>query len=200
MNNEPVIRNTFDRIILPAQLSKTQHDARTEPSGTVEAADSQVTITDPRSDYDWDCRTISMVATSWRPFEVTFMVAATACGIAMLTSATRMSSLADTMPVLTHTIWRASLVPVGILGLVGISWRGELATGLAIRLGALILLGTATSMYAVAMFTASGIAAMPVAAFVAAVPVAAWWRSGQITKDLLGLARTAKPPRPAASP
>ncbi|MGW4464142.1 hypothetical protein [Micromonospora sp. NPDC004704] len=200
MNNEPVFRNTFDRMILPAQLSGARYNTRTEPSGAANTADSRINGADPRSDYDWDCRTVSMVATSWRPFEVTFMVAAVACGIAMLVSGARMSPLADTMPILTHTIWQASFVPVGVLGLVGITWRGQHSTGLAIRLGALILLGTATSMWAVALFAVSGFAAMPAAAFVAAIPVAAWWRSGQITKDLVGPARTTRRPPPAASP
>jgi hypothetical protein len=185
MNDKRTFNNAFDRVMMPGRRPSDPDATRTESSGVAKTSQ-------PRSDYDWDRRVISMVATSWRPFEVTFMLAAMACGIAMLTFPTRMTSVTETMPDLTQTIWKASLVPVGLLGLVGVTWRGQLSTGMAIRLGALILLGTATGMYAVDMLAVSGIAAMPAAAFVSAVPVASWWRSGQIVMDLVGLARAAR--------
>ncbi|WP_329102276.1 hypothetical protein OG792_23430 [Micromonospora sp. NBC_01699] len=192
MNDDSVFGNGLDPVPLSGHRPSAPHD-NPESSGATNIA------AHPRSDYDWDRRVISMVATSWRPFEVTFMLAATACGIAMLTFAARMAPITDVMPVLTQTIWKASLVPVGILGLVGITWRGQLSTGMAMRLGSLILLGTATGMYTIAILTELGIAAMPSAAFVSAVPVAAWWRSGQITMDLVGLARAAERQPPSSS-
>jgi hypothetical protein len=129
------------------------------------------------------------ITTGRHPFEVTFLFAALVCGVALVASDMRPLSVAAAMPAVVQGIWEVGLVLVGVTGLLGISWRGQLSTGLGVELGAVVLLGTTTSMYAIAMFAITGAPVLVAGSFIAAVAVASWWRSAQIVRDLLLLAR-----------
>jgi hypothetical protein len=123
------------------------------------------------------------------PFEVTFLVAALVCGIALVVSHRRPLAITAAMPVVVQEVWEVGLILVGIVGLLGIAWRGQFATGLGVELCSLVLLGTTTSMYSIALFAVSGTMALAAGSFITAVAVASWWRSAQIMRDLRRLAR-----------
>lgn len=125
-----------------------------------------------------------LVTRGRQPFEVTILVAAMACGLALLLADTRPASVAASMPVWLQSTWEVGLLVCGVAGLVGIWWPGALVSGLAVELGALFLLGALTAMYTIALFSVSAGQATAAGAFVAAVAVASWWRAGQIVRDL----------------
>jgi hypothetical protein len=125
------------------------------------------------------------------PFEVTFLVAALVCGIALVVSHRRPPSIAAAMPVVVQEIWEIGLILVGIIGLLGIAWPGQTSTGLGVELCSLVLLGTTTSMYSISLFAISGTMALAAGSFITAIAVASWWRSAQITRDLRRLAQSA---------
>ncbi|MEU8158053.1 hypothetical protein AB0B94_30740 [Micromonospora sp. NPDC048986] len=120
---------------------------------------------------------------------MTFLVAAGICGLALLLGDTRPASVAASMPVWLQSTWEVGLLVCGVVGLVGIWWRGALVSALAVELGALFLLGALTAMYTIALFSVSAGQATAAGAFVSAVAVASWWRSGQIIRDLRRLYR-----------
>lgn len=130
-----------------------------------------------------------VVPTGRTPFEVSLLGAAVAAGGTLTAAGTLPWPVSVAMPVAVQGVWQVALVVTGLVGLVGVYWRGELATGLAVELGALAGLGAVTCMYAIALIAVSGTAAVASAAFVAAVGVASWWRAAQIVRDLRRMAR-----------
>ena len=127
------------------------------------------------------------------PFEVTLLVATLACGIALIISDARPRSVTSAMPALVELTWEWGLIVAGVVGLVAVLWRGDLAIALGVELGAMVLLGTTTSMYAIALFAVSGKAALAAGSFITAVAVAAWWRAAQILRALNALAEAPEP-------
>ncbi|MBF9131905.1 hypothetical protein I0C86_23495 [Plantactinospora sp. S1510] len=127
------------------------------------------------------------------PFQTTLLVATFACGIAQLIVDARPRSVTTSMPILVQNVWEWGLVVVGIVGLLGTTWRGRLSTGLGIELGAMVVLGTTTGMYAFALFAVSGKAALTAGTFIAAIAVASGWRAVEILSDLRDLAGPARP-------
>ncbi|MFK3980471.1 hypothetical protein ACI2K4_08840 [Micromonospora sp. NPDC050397] len=123
------------------------------------------------------------------PFEVTLLVAAVVCGSGLVLADARPRSVAVTMPEAVQAIWEVGLIVGGLLGLVGITWRGQLSTGLGLELGAIVLFGTTTGMYTIAIFATSGRAGLAAGTFVGAVSAASHWRSTQIVRDLRRLAQ-----------
>lgn len=131
-----------------------------------------------------------IVVTSGKtPFEVTILSATAAAGIALTLAGTRPRSVSEAMPTTVQVTWQAALVLTGVAGLVGVYWRGEVATGLGVELGALVGLGTATCMYTIALIAISGVQAIAAASFVSAIGVASWLRAAEIVRDLRRLAR-----------
>lgn len=125
---------------------------------------------------------------SRHPFEVALLGAATTAGVALLVVG-RPRSVTEAMPVLVQSVWEVALVLTGVVGLAGVYWRGHASVGLGIELGAMVLLGTATAMYAIALFAISGLQALAAGAFLAAIGAASWWRAGQIGGALRWVAR-----------
>lgn len=117
------------------------------------------------------------------------LAASAAAGVALTVAGTRPLSVTATMPVVVQIPWQAALIFTGVVGLVGVYWRGSLWTGLGVELVAVIGLGTATCMYAIALIAVSGAHAIAAASFVSAVSVASWWRTAEIVRDLRRLAR-----------
>lgn len=130
-----------------------------------------------------------LVTSGKQPFEVTILFAALVAGVALRIIATRPASITASMPPLLQTTWEIGLIACGLLGLVGVFWRGDLVNGQAVELGALFLLGSLTAMYTIALFVVSGEQATAAGSFVAAVAFAAWWRCGQIIRGLRRVAQ-----------
>ncbi|MGW0432869.1 hypothetical protein ACWDV4_10030 [Micromonospora sp. NPDC003197] len=118
------------------------------------------------------------------PFEAMLFVAALVCGVLLIVAGFQPPSIDVAMPPVVEVIWEVGLVLVGVGGLLGISWPGHLVTGIGIELGAMVLLGTTTAMYSIAVLIVSGRLALIAGAFIGAVAVASLWRSLQILRDL----------------
>ncbi|MCG5473218.1 hypothetical protein LADH09A_001208 [Micromonospora sp. LAH09] len=124
-----------------------------------------------------------------QPYEIAVLAAAPVCGVLMLTLDVRPTSVQTSMPVPIQIAWELGLIAVGVGGLLGIVWPGRLSTGLGIELASVLVLGTITGMYAVALVAASGRQSIAATSFVAAVAVGSLWRAAQIAVDLRRLAQ-----------
>lgn len=120
------------------------------------------------------------------------LLASLLVGVSLIVLSTRPRSVAVAMPDLVQVCWEVGLVLAGVVGLTGVFWPGRLTTGLGTELVAMCILGTATTMYGVALFAVTGLPALAAGSFVAAVAVASWWRVGQILHDGLRIARAAE--------
>ncbi|MET7705858.1 hypothetical protein [Micromonospora sp. NPDC005413] len=124
-----------------------------------------------------------------QPYEVAVLAAAPVCGILMATLDVRPTTVQTAMPVPIQIAWEVGLIAVGVGGLLGILWPGRLSTGLGVELASVLVLGTITGMYAVALMAMSGRQSFATASFVVAVTVGSLWRAGEIAVDLHRLAR-----------
>ncbi|MEU1586553.1 hypothetical protein [Micromonospora sp. NPDC005710] len=124
-----------------------------------------------------------------QPYEVAVLTAAPLCGILMMTLNVRPASVQTSMPEPIQVAWELGLVAVGVGGLLGILWPGRLSTGLGLELASVLVLGTITGMYAVALVVMSGRNSIVATSFVMAVTVGSLWRAAQLTIDLRRLAR-----------
>ncbi len=124
------------------------------------------------------------VVTGRHPFEVAILAAAAICGLALAVTDTSPRSAATAMPGLIQVMWQVLLIGGGVIGLVGVWWPGRILAQLGTEMVGVLLLGTATSMYAVALFTVSGAQALAAGSFVTAAALASWSRVWQIVRDL----------------
>ncbi|MEV4764847.1 hypothetical protein AB0J89_19725 [Micromonospora chokoriensis] len=123
------------------------------------------------------------------PYEIAVLAAAPICGVLMLTLDVRPTSVQTAMPVPVQVAWELGLIAVGVGGLLGIVWPGRLSTGLGVELASVLVLGTITGMYTVALVAMSGRQSIAATSFVAAVAVGSLWRAAQIAVDLRRLAQ-----------
>jgi hypothetical protein len=132
------------------------------------------------------------VTTGRHPFQVAVLAASLVVGLALIASDLQPRSVVAAMSGPIRLLWEFQLAAAGVVGLMGIYWPGRLQVRLWIELCGVVVLGTATTMYALALYAVSGTAAIAAGAFVAALAVAAWWRVGQIIRDLRRMARAAE--------
>ncbi|MBQ0978766.1 MULTISPECIES: hypothetical protein [Micromonospora] len=124
-----------------------------------------------------------------QPYEIAVLAAAPVCGVLMMTLEVRPTSVQTAMPVPIQVAWELGLIAVGVGGLLGIVWPGRLSTGLGIELASVLVLGTITGMYAVAVVAMSGRQSIVATSFVIAVTIGSLWRAAQIAVDLRRLVR-----------
>ncbi|WP_328849683.1 hypothetical protein [Micromonospora zamorensis] len=124
-----------------------------------------------------------------QPYEIAVLAAAPVCGVLMMTLEVRPTSVQTAMPVPIQVAWELGLIAVGVGGLLGIVWPGRLSTGLGIELASVLVLGTITGMYAVAVVAMSGRQSIVATSFVVAVTIGSLWRAAQIAVDLRRLVR-----------
>ncbi|WP_328532484.1 hypothetical protein OG836_15745 [Micromonospora zamorensis] len=124
-----------------------------------------------------------------QPYEIAVLAAAPVCGVLMMTLEVRPTSVQTAMPVPIQVAWELGLIAVGVGGLMGIVWPGRLSTGLGIELASVLVLGTITGMYAVAVVAMSGRQSIVATSFVIAVTIGSLWRAAQIAVDLRRLVR-----------
>ncbi|MEU8254470.1 hypothetical protein AB0C06_09440 [Micromonospora inaquosa] len=126
---------------------------------------------------------------SHRPYEIAVLVAAALSGVLILTLDVRPTSVHLSMPQPILIAWELGQIAVGVGGLLGILWPGRLSTGLGLELASVLVLGTITGMYAVAVSVVSGRNSIVAISFMMAVTVGSFWRAAQIAIDLRRLAR-----------
>lgn len=120
------------------------------------------------------------------------LLAALGCGITLLATEYRPPSVVSAMPTIVQAGWEVGLIVAGVVGLIGVTWKGQLSTALGVELLGVAVLGSVTSMYAIALAVIAGVSATAAGAFVGGVAVGAWWRVGQIGRDLMRVARAAE--------
>ncbi|MGW3602048.1 hypothetical protein [Micromonospora sp. NPDC005161] len=123
-----------------------------------------------------------------QPFEVAALAMAPVCGALLLLLGGRPTSVRMAMPVPIQIGWEIGLVLVGVGGLLGILWPGRLATGLA----SVVVFGTISGMYTMALLVVSGRQAIAAASFITALAVGSLWRAAQIAIDLRRLAQASQ--------
>ncbi|MFD6565636.1 hypothetical protein [Micromonospora profundi] len=131
---------------------------------------------------------ILRVRAKHQPFEVAALVTTSICGVLLMALDVRPPSVQLSMPEPIQLGWEVSLIVVGVAGLLGILWPGRLSTGLGIEFASVLVLGTITGMYAVALVAVSGQQGVVAASLISAVPVGSFWRAAQIATDLRCLA------------
>ncbi|MET8352355.1 MULTISPECIES: hypothetical protein [unclassified Micromonospora] len=127
-----------------------------------------------------------------QPFEVAALAMAPVCGVLLLLLGGRPTSVRMAMPVPIQIGWELGLVLVGVGGLLGILWPGRLATGLGIELASVVVFGTISGMYTMALLVVSGRQAIAAASFITALAVGSLWRAAQIAIDLRRLAQASQ--------
>ncbi|RKR90579.1 hypothetical protein BDK92_4957 [Micromonospora pisi] len=180
MDDKSIFENHINEGTFTADWLSNPGSSSSMTAVAVAAADST-----PRPEHQKPVA--ATMKSGWRRSGTVLLAATVVCGTAMLVMSVGAPSTIDAMPALMRSIWHVGLVFIGIIGLVGIVWRGDLAVGLALQLGSLILLATAASMYAVALFAAPGTAATLAGVSIAAIPVVSLWGAGQIVGKLDGL-------------
>ncbi|MCF0092362.1 hypothetical protein AB0B39_13550 [Micromonospora sp. NPDC049114] len=123
-----------------------------------------------------------------QPFEVAALVTTPICGFLLLVLDIRSPSVQLSMPEPIQLGWEVALIVVGVGGLLGILWPGRLSTGLGIEFAAVLVLGTITGMYTVALVAVTGPQGLVAASLVSALPLGAFWRAALIAVDLRCLA------------
>ncbi len=141
-----------------------------------------------------------LIATGRHPYEVTILAMVLVGGIALLASGTRPGSVAAAMPSTVQACWLGGLVFAGVVGLVGVYWRGQIETSLAIEFIAVSALAAVSTMYATALLAVSGQRAIAASIFVVAVAVGSYWRALQIWRDNRRLERAQEAKRTADIP
>ncbi|MGK5522822.1 hypothetical protein ACSNN9_26175 [Micromonospora sp. URMC 107] len=124
-----------------------------------------------------------------QPFEIAIMATAPVCGVLLIILDVRPQSVEMAMPGPIQVGWESGLIVAGVAGLLGVVWPGRLSTGLGIELASVLMLGTITGMYAVALMVIAGPQGVAATSFVFAVAVGSGWRAVQITLDLRRLTR-----------
>lgn len=126
------------------------------------------------------------------PFEVAVLLAVLICGVILVLTDQRPASVTAAMPGSVQAAWEVGLIVAGVVGLAALVWPGSLVTSMGVELVGMVVLGTSTSMYAIALYVVSGSAAIAAGAFIVAVAVASWARGYQILRDLRRVARAAE--------
>ncbi|MEV0810306.1 hypothetical protein [Micromonospora sp. NPDC050200] len=127
--------------------------------------------------------------TSHRLYEFVVFVTAPVCGVLLVALNVRPQSVEVAMPDAIKVCWEFGLIVVGVAGLLGMFWPGQLGTGLGIELAAVLMLGAIAAMYVVAVLAVAGGQAVVAASFVGAVAVGSWLRSAEIVRSLRLLIR-----------
>ncbi|MGC5286428.1 hypothetical protein [Micromonospora sp. DT231] len=123
-----------------------------------------------------------------QPFEVAALITTPVCGVLLLALDVRPPSVQLSMPEPIQLGWEVALIAVGVGGLLGILWPGRLSTGLGIEFASVLMLGTITGMYAVALVAVAGQQGIVAASLISAVVLGSFWRIAQIASDLRCLA------------
>lgn len=127
--------------------------------------------------------------TSQRVYEFSILATAPVCGVLLVVGHLRPQSVEMAMPEAVQVCWELGLIVVGVAGLLGMFWPGQLGTGLGIELAAVLMLGAIAAMYVVSVLVVAGEQAVVAASFVSAVAIGSWLRAVEIVRSLRWLIR-----------
>ncbi|MFG1955431.1 hypothetical protein [Micromonospora sp. NPDC048830] len=127
--------------------------------------------------------------TSNRVYEFAVLATSPVCGVLLAAGDIRPHSVEVAMPGAIRLCWEFGLIAVGVAGLLGMFWPGQLGTGLGIELAAVLMLGAIAAMYVVSVLVVAGAQAVVAASFVGAVVVGSWLRAAEIVRSLRWLVR-----------
>ncbi|GAA2219868.1 hypothetical protein ACFY2R_27000 [Micromonospora olivasterospora] len=127
--------------------------------------------------------------TSNRAYEFAVLAVAPVCGVLLAAGDIRPHSVEVAMPEAMRICWEFGLVAVGVAGLLGMFWPGQLGTGLGIELAAVLMLGAIAAMYVVSVLVVAGAQGVVAVSFVGAVTVGSWLRAAEIARSLRWLVR-----------
>jgi hypothetical protein len=129
-------------------------------------------------------RKLLEIGSGRHPFQVLTAVACPLVAAAVLISGQAPRSLDEALPGNLKDIWLIGLAVAGIVTNFGAYWRWELDTGLIVEGGGIALLGSMLTIYVAALFLVSGAAAAAAGGFILMLALGAWWRAGQIVRDV----------------
>ncbi|GAB7053138.1 hypothetical protein [Catenuloplanes indicus] len=132
------------------------------------------------------------VTSGRHPFEAAILVATVFVGVVLAVTREVPRSASQTMPHGLITVWMVMLAAAGLVALLGAWWRGSVETGLRVEMAGILLLAGGVTMYVIAVFTVSGMAALVAGGFTAAIACGAWARAGQIGLDLRRIDRAGR--------
>ncbi|WP_433730963.1 hypothetical protein ACQP2Y_21465 [Actinoplanes sp. CA-051413] len=128
------------------------------------------------------------IASGRQPFQVAIMVASVFLGLALTITDRVPNSAAKTMHPAVLNAWVGMLLLAGTLALVGVFWSGAFRTALRLETAGVLMLAGGSSMYAVAVFSVSGWAALIAGGYTTAIAFGCWWRAYQLVRDVRKLA------------
>ncbi|MER7456765.1 hypothetical protein [Micromonospora sp. NPDC126480] len=129
-----------------------------------------------------------------RPFQNAVVATAPVCGALMIAMEVRPPVVEVAMPDPVRIGWEAGLIVAGLVGIAGLLWPGRCSTRLGMELASMLMLGTVTGMYAVALAVISGRTAVAATSFIAAVAIGSWWRAGELLGELRGMVESQRSP------
>lgn len=129
-----------------------------------------------------------------RPFQNAVVATAPVCGSLMIAMEVRPPSVEVALPGPVLIGWELGLIVAGLVGVAGLLWPGRCATRLGMELASMLMLGTVTGMYAVALAVIAGRTSVAAASFITAVAIGSWWRAGELLRDLRRMVQSNEPP------
>ncbi len=133
-----------------------------------------------------------VITTGRHPFEVMVLVAAVVCGVALAVTGISTRSLTAAMPGAIQVAWNTMLILGGGIARLGVFSTARFVVRLGIEAAGVMILGAACAMYSIALFTVSGLQAIPAGSFVTAVGLASVVRAWQIIHDIKRAATAAQ--------
>lgn len=92
------------------------------------------------------------------PFEIALLGACVIAGAVMAITGVRPPSLSRSLPYDVMTVWLALVAAGGLVGIVGAYWRGRIDDGLLIEFGGVLAIGSACTLYVIALFALNPLA------------------------------------------
>jgi hypothetical protein len=128
------------------------------------------------------------------PFQVAVVGAVPVVIASLLISGTRPTALLALGP-WAATAWLVLCGLGGVGVMVGAFWRGRLQTALAVEGGALTMVASMLALWVTVVTFQFGLAALVSGGLVTGITTAAWWRVGQLFRDLRKLRAASHHPR-----
>lgn len=125
-----------------------------------------------------------MITPGRHPFEVSALAACAFAGGVMAAGGIRPRSIVTGLPEPLLTVWLALIAVGGVIGLLGVYWRGSVDDGLLIELVGVSMIAAACTLYVAALFAGNPVAtAFGAAGLLSGIAAGAWWRAAQCWSD-----------------
>lgn len=135
---------------------------------------------------------IVLVTGRHRPHELLLLAVSVLLGVSYLVRVPAPQTLTAAVPRWVVLLWAVGLVASGIVGLAGCLWRGDIATGLGLERGAMLMSTGALLLIGSVIVSATGMRGLFSAGITIAWALANLYRCLQITTDLRQVAAARK--------